>query len=190
MKKSARRGGNFVVPILLVTVVAVVGVLLHVLFSQSISNLTVEILAAIIAVVLVVASVAVTIHYQSRSETEHEYRVELFKQKVAVYRDLLECIARTDDDDHISDREIEDIRNRSRIAALYAHANLIGALADFIERLGRERVLYMPDTEGAPAGTLRAVVQAMRDDLAVVEGEDVTELIGRLVAKTGRGPQE
>ena len=139
--KTGIQAGGFAVPVLLVTVVVVVAVLLHVLFAQSISNLTVEILAAIIAVVLVVASVAVTIHFQSRSETEHEYRVELFKQKVEGYRNLLDFVARTDDDEHICDQDIEGIRNRARTVALYADQDLIEQLAGFIERLERERVL-------------------------------------------------
>ena len=42
------------------------------MFSKHVSDLTIELLAAIIAVVLVVASVGVTIHFQVRSETERE----------------------------------------------------------------------------------------------------------------------
>ena len=183
-KSSGIREMGFVVPLLLVTVVIVVGVLLHVLFSRDLSELTIEILAAIIAVVLVVASVAVTIHYQSKSETEREFRVELFRQKVALYRELLTCISNADDHaGDVSDHDIEQIRNFSRTAALFAHRELIEALAAFIERLSKERKLYMEDVNGEATGTLRAVVQTMREDLAVVGDEHVMEEIGRLVAK-------
>lgn len=192
MLASNSRLVGFAVPVLLVAVVIVVAVLLHVLFSRSISDLTVEILAAIIAVVLVVASVAVTIHYQSKSETEREFRVELFKQKVELYKEVLVCIASADDDGHITDGEIESIRNLSRTAALYADEALIDALADFLQRLSKERKLYLPDVNGGNGGTLRAVVQAMRKDLAVVgeEDEDVTASIGRLVSKSESRPGE
>ena len=184
-KSSGIREMGLVVPLLLVTVVIVVGVLLHVLFSRDLSDLTVEILAAIIAVVLVVASVAVTIHYQSKSETEREFRVELFRQKVALYRELLTCISNADDHaGDVSDHDIEQIRNFSRTAALFAHRELIEALAAFIERLSKERKLYMEDVNGEATGTLRAVVQTMREDLAVVGDEHVMEEIGRLVAKS------
>ena len=184
-KSSGIREMGFVVPLLLVTVVIVVGVLLHVLFSRDLSELTIEILAAIIAVVLVVASVAVTIHYQSKSETEREFRVELFRQKVALYRELLTCISNADDHaGDVSDHDIEQIRNFSRTAALFAHRELIEALAAFIERLSKERKLYMEDVNGEATGTLRAVVQTMREDLAVVGDEHVMEEIGRLVAKS------
>lgn len=183
-ESSSLREMGFVVPLLLVTVVIVVGVLLHVLFSRELSELTIEILAAIIAVVLVVASVAVTIHYQSKSETEREFRVELFRQKVALYRELLTCISRADDDGHVSDHEVEQIRNFATTAALFAHKELIQALAAFVDRLSRERRLYMEDVDGEATGTLRAVVQNMREDLAVVGDEHVMEEIGRLVAKS------
>lgn len=183
-KSPGFREIGFVVPLLLVTVVIVVGVLLHVLFSRELSELTIEILAAIIAVVLVVASVAVTIHYQSKSETEREFRVELFRQKVALYRELLTCISRADDDGRVSDHEVEQIRNFATTAALFAHKELIQALAAFVDRLSRERRLYMEDVDGEATGTLRAVVQNMREDLAVVGDEHVMEEIGRLVAKS------
>lgn len=175
---------RFAVPVLVMAVVIVVAVLLHVLFSRAISDLTVEILAAVIAVVLVVASIAVTIHYQSQAETEREYRVELFRQKVGLYQQMLSCIAGADDDGHISDEEIESIRNLSRTAALYADKALINELACFLVRLTEERKLYMDDVDGGNGGTLRAVVQAMRKDLDVVGNEDITESIGRLVAKS------
>lgn len=177
------RADSVVIGILVLTVVVLAATVVHVFFSRAISNLTIEILAAIIAVVLVVASVAVTIHFQSRAETHQEYRVELFRNKIASYAKLLRVISRVDDDETITDDEIEKIRNGARTIALYADPALIRALASFIERLDEERILYMPDRDGSKDGTLRAVVQAMRDDLAVVEGNDVLEEIGSLVKK-------
>ena len=46
----------------------------------------------------------------------------------------------------------------------------------------------LPDLDGNTHGTLRAVIQAMRKDLAVVDegGEDMRRLIGRLVTKPER----
>ena len=179
------RADSVVIGILVLTVVVLAATVVHVFFSRAISNLTIEILAAIIAVVLVVASVAVTIHFQSRAETHQEYRVELFRKKIASYSKLLKVISRVDDDETITDDEIEKVRNGARTIALYADPELISALASFIHRLDEERVLYMPDRDGSAHGTLRSVVQAMRDDLAVIEGSDVTEEIGFLVMKEG-----
>ena len=88
------------------------------MFASKVTDLTVELLAAIIAVVLVVASVGVTIHFQVRSETEREYRVELFRQKLELYRDTIACITRADDDGVIHDHEIEEMRNFARVTAL------------------------------------------------------------------------
>ncbi|MYD43091.1 MAG: hypothetical protein F4W90_04265 [Gammaproteobacteria bacterium] len=172
-----------VIGILIVSVVVLAGTVVHLFFARSISNLTIEILAAIIAVVMVVASVAVTIHFQARAETMQEYRVELFRQKIARYEKMLEDIAKADDDDEIDDDEIEMIRNHGRTIALYANEELIKELAAFICRLDEERKLYMDKRDGSNKGTFRAVVQAMRSDLDVVEGNDVTEAIGSLVKK-------
>lgn len=177
------RADSVVIAILIVTVVVLAASVVHVFFSQAISNLTIEILAAIIAVVLVVASVAVTIHFQSRAETQQEYRVELFRNKVSSYTNLLTVISRVDDDEVITDDEVEEVRNGACAIALYADENLIKALASFINRLDETRELYLPDLDGEATGTLRAVVQAMRDDLAVVEGDKILDAIGSLVKK-------
>ena len=177
------RADSVVIGILVVTVVVLSATVVHLFFSRAISNLTIEVLAAIIAVVLVVASVAVTIHFQSRAETHQEYRVELFRNKIASYSRLLKVISRVDDDETITDDEIEKIRNGAQTIALYADPELIRALASFINRLAEERLLYMPDRDGSADGTLRSVVQAMRNDLAVVEGDKVIKEIGSLVKK-------
>ena len=70
-----------IVMILIVALVAVSSILLHVMFSRSLTDLAIELMAAALAVVLVVASVGVTIHFQSKAETERQYRVCLFENK-------------------------------------------------------------------------------------------------------------
>ena len=89
-----RSASTFTVVVLAVALVITASILVHVLFSNNVTDLTVELLAAIIAVVLVVASVGVTIHFQVRSETEREYRVELFRQKLELYKDTIACVTR------------------------------------------------------------------------------------------------
>ncbi len=179
MRSRQDRVSRFVISFLLVAVVVTVSVLLKVLFSMSISELAVEILAAVLAVVLVVASVGVTIHFQHQSETERGFRIELFQSKLTMYQELLECIAKTDDDGRIDDHEVEAVRNGARAVALVAGPDLVHKLAAFVERLDKERQLASC-AEGA--GTFRSVVQAMREDLDVVEG-DVTVDVKRLVDK-------
>ena len=66
---------SFVVVSLVVALCFSVGLLLHTMFSRTISDFTTEILAAVLGVVLVVASVGVTIHYQSRFGRQAEEKV-------------------------------------------------------------------------------------------------------------------
>lgn len=164
---------HFVIVILLVALVFTVSFLLKVLFDMSINELTVEILAAVLAVVLVVASAGATIHFQNQSEIERGFRIELFRFKVDMYRKLLKCIAAIDD------KEVEAVRNGARIVALVASPKLVETLAALVERLDKQRQL---GSSADVAGTFRSVVQAMREDLDVVEG-DVTDYFKLLVDK-------
>lgn len=77
-----------IVMILIVALVAVSSILLHVMFSRSLTDPAIELMAAALAVVLVVASVGVTIHFQSKAETERQYRVCLFENKMKVLPDF------------------------------------------------------------------------------------------------------
>ena len=107
--------------------------LLHVLFSQGISDLTVEILAAIIAVVLVVASVAVTLHFQSKYEIEREFHIELCRQKLEIYCKLLAEFSKADDDGKVTLDEIIEMRNLSRSLALVASADLVVEVSRLVQ---------------------------------------------------------
>lgn len=164
---------QFAIIVLVIALVVAVSVLMHVMFTRGISDLTVEILAAVLAVVLVVASVGVTIHFQSRSETEREYRVELFKHKVLMYEQLLVDIAASDDDDRIDPEEIEGIRNLAIKSSLVSSTELIQVLAEFVVRVEKEGQLISVSGPGRDATSgVEDIVNAMRDDLAVVMPEE------------------
>ncbi len=175
-KQALKSSSTFVVVVLAAALVVTSSILVHVLFASNVNELTIELLAAIIAVVLVVASVGVTIHFQVRSETEREYRVELFRQKLKLYEDTLACIAKSDDDGVIADHEIEDMRNYARMTALVAGRDLMESLANFITSVESRRTLANEDH----AGSFRSVVNAMRKDLGVVEG-DVRQFVKMLM---------
>ena len=161
---------QFAIIVLVIALVVAVSVLMHVMFTRGISDLTVEILAAVLAVVLVVASVGVTIHFQSRSETEREYRVELFRHKVAMYEQLLVAIAAADDDDRIERNEIENIRNLAIKASLVSNMDLIRVLARFLARLeGEGQLISVGGRDRVDDSDVQDIINAMRDDLAVVE---------------------
>ena len=168
---------RFVIVILITALVVAVSFLLHVLFSKDITDLTVEILAAVLGVVLVVASVGVTIHFQQKAEKERQFHIAIFQTKLKLYRELLDCIVVSDDDHVITPCEIEKIRNMSRVVALVGSKELIGTLASFVERITREKKLDLKNDQ--EDNTFPAVIQRMREDLDVVEG-DVKIMIQRL----------
>lgn len=174
---------HFVVIVLVMALVMAVAFLLHVLFSRTISDLTVEIMAAVLGVVLVVASVGVTIHFQNEAEKKRQFQIEVFQTKLKLYRELLGCIVKSDDDDQIEADEIEEMRNQSSVLALVASSELLDALAAFIERVAREGQLK-PKDQQEERGTYRYVIQKMREDLAVVEG-DVKSKVQILIARGG-----
>ena len=135
--------------VLAVALVITASILVHVLFSNNVTDLTVELLAAIIAVVLVVASVGVTIHFQVRSETEREYRVELFRQKLELYKDTIACVTRADDDGVIDDHEIEEMRNYARLTALVGNRELVSALAEFVSAVEESGSITREEDRGS-----------------------------------------
>ena len=182
-KDTKNTATHFVVIVLVMALVVAVAFLLHVLFSRTISNLTVEIMAAVLGVVLVVASVGVTIHFQNEAEKKRQFQIGIFQTKLELYRKILDHIMKSDDDGHINADEIEKMRNQSSVVALVASKELLEALAAFIERVAREGQLKPKDQE-EEHGTYRDVIQKMRKDLAVVEG-DVTREVQILIAKGG-----
>lgn len=185
MKGNANNAATrFVVIVLVIALVVAVAFLMHVLFSRAITNLTVEIMAAVLCVVLVVASVGVTIHFQNEAEKERQFLIEIFQTKLRLYRELLDCIMASDDDDRITVEEVEQIRNRSSVVALVASRDLLDALAAFIERVSKEGQIKPKKDQQEGPGTYRYVIQQMREDLAVVEG-DVEHEVRRLIAKGG-----
>lgn len=176
---------HFAMTVLVIALLVAVVFLFHVLFERNISDLTVEIMAAILGVVLVVASVGVTIHFQHEAEKRRQFQFQVFQTKLKLYQKLLDCIMKSDDDNQIKPEEIGEMRNRSSVVALVASAELLEALAAFIERVSREGQLAPKD--GQSEGTYRCVIQEMRKDLAVVE-DDVQCQVQRLVAKGGLTP--
>ena len=169
-----------IVMVLTVALVAVSSILLHVMFSRSLTDLAIELMAAALAVVLVVASVGVTIHFQSKAETERQYRVCLFENKMKVYTKFLEVTAKSDDDDRkIGNREVDEIRNQARVAAMLAKEDLVVCLADFVANLERTRSLHMEDPEGK--GAFQQVIISMREDLDVVD--ETTDDARRAISK-------
>lgn len=185
--KSLGAIGSSVMAILIAALVVVTFFLMHVLFSGPISGLAVELLAAGVAVVLVVVSVGVTIHFQNKAETERQYRVCLFENKMREYTEFLELTAKADDDGRVDRGEIDQIRNQARVVAMLAQKPLLICLADFIENLEQTRELHGGDSEN---GTFQQVIASMRSDLGVVDAvsEESERAIHRMVLRYNGGP--
>ena len=163
-----------------------VGALLHVLFSDDISNLTIEILAAVVGVVLVIVSVAVTIHFQVGAEMEREFQVELFKTKVQNFEDFISTVMAADDDDVIKREEIEQIRNLGAKLSLFSSKELVQDVALFIDKLRDEATLALSNGPDGDEGTFRSVVTNMRRDLAVVDDaseEEFKEYVRNIIER-------
>ena len=180
------KAASFVVAMLIAAIIVLASILMHILFSREIGGLTAELLAAGVAVVLVVVSVGVTIHFQNNAETERQYRVCVFENKMREYTKFLDLTARADDDDRVDDKEVEAIRNQALVTAMLAGRELLIHLANFVENLERTRELHGGSPEEC---TFQRVILSMRKDLGVVErvhpkSEDAVE---RMVLRRRRG---
>ena len=76
----------------------------------------------------------------------------------------------------IDDHEIEEMRNYARMTALVANRELVRALAAFLSAVEQSGSITREEEEGS----FRSVLQEMRNDLGVVEG-DVREHVKRLM---------
>ena len=162
------------------------GALLHVLFSDDISSLTIEILAAVVGVVLVIVSVAVTIHFQVGAEMEREFHVELFKTKVQNFENFISMVVKADDDKEIDEKEIEEIRNLAASLSLFSSKELVQDVALFIDRVRDAKSLVLPNGPNGDAGTFRSVVTKMRRDLAVIDDaseEEFKEYVRNIIER-------
>ena len=183
---------HFPIIALSAAVVVTSAVMLHVMFSADVSNLTIEILAAVVAVVMVVVSVAVTLHFQADYEAEKEFKTEVFKHKLTRYYALLEQFSEVDNDLVIDSTELKQMKNLARSVALISSPDVVVTLANYIQAVEKKKELYIgeediPKTEGSNKdlqGTFRNLVIKMRKDLEVLDlerFEEVREAVGRLV---------
>ena len=161
---------DYTVPILTTVLLLTLGVLIFVLFAKNPSGLTIEILAAIIAVVLVVASVCITVHYQHLSDMKREFNVQLFEQKLTLYRSFIEMVVTIDDDNEVTQSEIMSILNKARLVALVGKASLVETITNFLDEVISHQSLIVDSDK--PDRQFSTIVQLMRDDLAVVDDSD------------------
>ncbi len=116
--------------------------LLHEFFNRELNNYTIEILAAALGSVIVVASMAIMLRLQAQQEKEREYATTLFERKLQIYEKLLMTIFKTDDDNLISREEIQEVENQIGLACLMANEELVSSFTQFIYQFKIYGVLY------------------------------------------------
>lgn len=175
---NIQRRTNKIVFVLILAFLITVLCLIYILFQHSPSNLTIEILASIIAALLVLTSVIVSIHLQQESEMHREFNVELFKKKLELYEDFINKVAIADDDGTISNKEMDELLNSARKVALLGSSELVQSVVNFLEHVVTKRNVISPEYESS----FRRIVFNMREDLDVVEpSKDITKSIQSLM---------
>jgi hypothetical protein len=111
-------------------------------FAEGKSPIITELMAAILGSIITVAAMAAMIKMQARQEKEKEATAKVFEYKVQLYNDLLNDIFRCDDDNVLSDTEINEIENKIGIACLVAGESLVSAFAQFVWQLKLFGVMY------------------------------------------------
>ena len=181
MRKVVGDLPSYSVPLLTLALGITTGVLIFVLFAKNPSGLTIEILAAIIAVVLVVASVCITVHYQHISDMKREFNVQLFERKIALYSEFIKTVAYADDDDEVTKDEMVRILNSARDVTLVGNLELVETMGQFIEEVINTRTILVSDENREHQ--FSKVVQLMREDLDVVDelNSSAQDLIRKLM---------
>lgn len=101
-----------------------------------------ELMAAILGSIITVAAMAAMIKMQARQEKEKEATARVFEYKVQLYNDLLKDIFSCDDDNVLTDTEINEIENKIGIACLVAGEGMVSAFAQFMWQMKLFGVMY------------------------------------------------
>jgi len=116
--------------------------LLHEFFGREINNFTIEILAAVLGSVIVVASMVIMLRLQAQQDKEREFSSTLFESKLEIYERLLATLFEADDDNRISKDEVQDVENQIGVACLVANRDLVSMFAQFTYQFKIYGVLY------------------------------------------------
>ncbi len=137
--------------------------LLHEFFNRELNNFTIEIMAAALGSVIVVASMAVMLRLQAQQDKEREYAITLFERKLQIYEKLLTTIFKTDDDNRISREEIQEVENQIGLACLMANEELVSSFTQFIYQFKVYGVLYFRSMSTSQIDHFIAAVQKAKE---------------------------
>ena len=112
------------------------------LFSQDKSPIISALLSAILGSLITVALMAAMLNMQTRMEKEREASTKIFEYKVDLYAKLIEDIFMCDDDNIISQQEIQNIENKVGVCCLVANDHLVSIFSQFVYQLKTYGVMY------------------------------------------------
>ena len=140
-----------IVSVILLMSYLLIGNLLE--FAEGKSPIITELMAAILGSIITVAAMATMIKMQARQEKEKEATARIFEYKVRLYNDLLNDIFRSDDDNVLTDTEINEIENKIGLACLVAGESLVSTFAQFVWQLKLFGVMYFRTIRDAKSET-------------------------------------
>ncbi len=79
---------------------------------------------------------------QAKQEKEKEYAAKIFEKKIEIYQELLKILFTADDDNILSDSEIQQIENKIGEASIVANAGLVSCFSQFMFQLKIYGCLY------------------------------------------------
>ena len=186
MKMNTYKTNRAAILVCLASLFVVSWILSRYMVNEAPSPFTVEVLASVVAIVLVVSTVIATVVLQHEADVERHFKITFFEKKLEMFREIVNWISAMDDDAVITDAEIKKLRNLSITISLVSSQEVIVALAAFIERIDRER-RFKADQGGD--NTLSWIVQAMRRDLSAATEANVANDIGCILQKQQRTPE-
>lgn len=164
------------------------------IFAHKIPDFAFNIAVSVLCAFITIAVMLVTMHFQAKSDKENEFSSRIFERKLAIYREFLEQIFKMDDDNLIEMTEVQDIENKVGELALVAGQGLVETCATFVVQLKGYGVMYprsmtriqrehYEKTFGDMSNftTLDDLVQAIRSDLSIVDG-NVSKTLERFVS--------
>ncbi len=156
-------------------IIAVVGyfavlVLLRNLYSYDLSTLGSEILASVVGAMIIVVVTIVVVGFQNTREQEREHKNMLFDKKLEVYRDFLQTIFKADDDNMLSNKEVQDIENKVGVMCLFASKQLVAQFSQFVYQLKTYGVLYFRSMQYDKTDTRK---KHFYDEVTAARGRDM-----------------
>ena len=111
-------------------------------FSENKPPIISELMNAILGALVTVAAMAAMLNMQSRTDKEREASTKIFEYKVDLYAKLIEDIFMCDDDNIISQQEIQNIENKVGVCCLVANDHLVSIFSQFVYQLKTYGVMY------------------------------------------------